>query len=258
MSAVLALKNICTQFGAQILHEHLNLTINKGEIIAIVGGSGSGKTTLMREMLSLERPRSGEIFLFGEDICRPINPDKLKDLQRRCGVMFQGGALFSGLTVLENVMFPLREFTTLSPEQIEAIGRLKIAFALLPPQSANRYPAELSGGMIKRAAVARALAMDPELLFLDEPTAGLDPISASEFDDLLLTLRKNLGLTIVIITHDVDTLARVPDKIAFLGRRQVLAVDTYANLSQATDPLIQAYFNNPRARAAIPDFQHRG
>lgn len=251
MTMIIDVQGLSTRFGAQVLHENLSFQVEAGEIIAIVGGSGSGKTTLLREMIMLERPAAGSIALFGHDIWKEKNEAVRKQIRQRCGVMFQGGALFSGLTVLENVCFPLRELTTLPDDLIREIGLLKIHLALLPPEAADLLPAELSGGMIKRAAVARSLAMDPELLFLDEPTAGLDPLSASEFDELMLTLRANLGLTIVIITHDMDTLARVPDRVAFLGRKQVLAIEPLPVLMKHSDPLIQAYFNTPRARATI-------
>lgn len=247
---VIDIQNLQTKFGDHVLHENLSLQIKRQEILAIVGGSGSGKTTLLREMLMLQAPTRGTIKIFGQDI---TNQTALSDsqLRQRWGVMFQSGALFSGLTLLENVCFPLREFTDLSLEEIENIGMLKIKLANLSADAAHLYPAELSGGMIKRAAVARSIAMDPELLFLDEPTAGLDPQSASEFDQLVLQLRDSLGLTVVIITHDIDTLHVVPDRIAFLGDKKVLAVGPLASLRKDTNQLIQEYFNSPRARAAL-------
>jgi phospholipid/cholesterol/gamma-HCH transport system ATP-binding protein len=247
---VIDIQDLGTRFGSNIVHEHLSLQVKRGEILAIVGGSGSGKTTLLREMVMLQPPFAGSIKIFGQEI---VGTHTTNDniLRQRWGVMFQSGALFSGLTVLENVCFPLREFTHLSQAEIEAIGMLKINLANLPPHSAHLFPAELSGGMIKRAAVARSIAMDPELLFVDEPTAGLDPESASEFDELVIQLRASLGLTVVIITHDMDTLWRVPDRVAFLGNKKVLAVQPVKELVKNPEPLIQEYFSSPRARAAM-------
>lgn len=247
---VIDIQNLGTRFGSNIVHEHLSLQVKHGEILAIVGGSGSGKTTLLREMVMLQQPFAGSIKIFGQEIVGAQGAH-INTLRQRWGVMFQSGALFSGLTVLENVCFPLREFTHLSLAEIEAIGMLKISLANLPQESANLLPAELSGGMIKRAAVARSIAMDPELLFVDEPTAGLDPESASEFDELVIQLRASLGLTVVIITHDMDTLWRVPDRVAFLGNKKVLAVQPVKELVKNPEPLIQEYFSSPRARAAM-------
>lgn len=247
---IIDIQNLTTRFGSNVIHEHLSLQVKRGEILAIVGGSGSGKTTLLREMVMLQPPFAGSIKIFGQEIVG-VRPTNINELRQRWGVMFQGGALFSGLTVLENVCFPLREFTSLSTAEIEAIGMLKISLANLPANSAHLLPAELSGGMIKRAAVARSIAMDPELLFVDEPTAGLDPESASDFDELVLQLRASLGLTVVIITHDMDTLWRVPDRVAFLGKKKVLAVEPVKELVKNPDPLIQEYFSSPRARAAM-------
>lgn len=248
---IIAIKDLTTRFGDNVVHENLSLDVQKGEIVAIVGGSGSGKTTLLREILMLQPPYAGSIKIFGQEITgnQPIDRDRIR---KRWGVMFQSGALFSALTVLENVSFGLREFTSLPKQMVNEIAMLKIQLASLPPESANLYPSELSGGMIKRASVARAIAMDPELLFLDEPTAGLDPESAGEFDELVLQLRANLGLTVVIITHDIDTLWKVPDRVAFLGRKQVLAVEPIKELIKHPDPIIQEYFTSPRARAAVP------
>ncbi|NNM59123.1 MAG: ATP-binding cassette domain-containing protein [Legionellales bacterium] len=249
--SIIDIKGLSTRFGSQIIHENLSLQVQRGEILAIVGGSGSGKTTLLREMVMLQSVFAGSIRIFGEEIVGMGLADK-KRLQQRWGVMFQSGALFSGLTVLQNVCFPLCEFTHLSEADIDAIGLLKIKLANLPATSAHLFPAELSGGMIKRAAVARSIAMDPELLFVDEPTAGLDPESASDFDELVLQLRASLGLTVIIITHDMDTLWRVPDRVAFLGQKRVLAVQPIRELVKNPEPLIQAYFSTPRARAAVP------
>ncbi len=232
------------------MHENLSLTINKSEIFAIVGGSGSGKTTLLRDILMLERPSSGSIKVFDQEIVTETVKNK-SSIRRRWGVMFQFGALFSGLTILENVSFPLREFTQLSESMIKDIAMLKMRLANFPTKSAYLYPSELSGGMVKRAAVARAIAMDPEVLFLDEPTSGLDPESAGDFDELVLQLQANLGLTIVIITHDMDTLWRVPDRIAFLGDKRVLAVAPIRELIHNDNPIIKQYFNSPRAHTAM-------
>lgn len=249
--SIIDIQGLSTRFGSQVIHENLSLQVKKGEILAIVGGSGSGKTTLLREMVMLQPVFAGSIRIFGEETVG-MSLKEQKKLQQRWGVMFQSGALFSGLTVLQNVCFPLREFTHLSEADIDALGLLKIKLANLPAHSAHLFPSELSGGMIKRAAVARSIAMDPELLFVDEPTAGLDPESASDFDELVLQLRASLGLTVVIITHDLDTLWRVPDRVAFLGQKRVLAIQPIKELIKNPEPLIQAYFSTPRARAAVP------
>ena len=249
--AVLELRGVCTRFGSTSIHENLDLTIHRGEVLALVGGSGSGKTTLLHEMIMLRQPSSGSIRLFDEDIVDA--PTKLRErLRQRFGVLFQQGALFSALTVLQNVGVPLREHTKFPEALIDQIALLKIQQAGLPMDAALKYPSELSGGMIKRAALARAMALDPQLLFLDEPTAGLDPVSASAFDELVLRLKQWLGLTVVMVTHDLDSLWKVADRVAVLGDRRVIAVAPMPELARVDHPAVQAYFEGPRARAAQP------
>jgi phospholipid/cholesterol/gamma-HCH transport system ATP-binding protein len=238
--------------GGRWVHDGLNFTIRKGEIIAIIGGSGCGKTTLLRTLLMLLRPTAGEVKVFGVNIthCRPA---QALQVQKRWGVLFQSNALFSSLTLLENVLFPLREYTRLPKATQREIALLKILLSGLEVEAGDKYPAELSGGMQKRGALARAIAMDPELLFLDEPTAGLDPNSAADLDQLVLKLRDSLGLTIVIITHDLDTLWTVPDRVLFLGEGKVLAAEPMTTLVQQQHPLILDYFNGERAQWARRD-----
>lgn len=247
--AVIEIENLTTDIGGQVVHKDLNLSIYRGEILAIVGGSGTGKTTIIREILSLQQPTAGTIKLFNKKLIDYSFSEMVK-LRHRWGVMFQQGALFGALTVLENVAFPLTEFTQLSKKEINDIALLKIEMVGLPPEAALKYPAELSGGMLKRAAAARAIAMDPEILFLDEPTAGLDPISADGIDELLIRLHKGLGLTIIIVTHDLDTLWKITTRVAFLGEGKVLAAGTMKELSDNDHPLVYEYFHNARARVA--------
>jgi len=239
---IIEIQALTNRLGGQLVHEDLNLRVKQHEILAIVGGSGSGKTTILRSILMLLQPSGGSIRVFDTDIMRCSEAEAVQ-VRRRWGVMFQKSALFSSLTVLENVMFPLQEFTQLSPQRCQEIALLKMAFVGLPFDAAQKYPAQLSGGMQKRTAAARAIALDPELLFLDEPTAGLDAKSAAEFEDLVLHLRNVLGLTIVLITHDLSTLRRICDRVAFLGERKVLACLPFAELMQQKHPLIQDYFS---------------
>lgn len=242
---IIEINNLKNQFGDQVVHDGLNLTIKKGEIIAIIGPSGCGKTTLLRTILMLRKPTDGEIKVFGVDIAQ-CNEGEALEIQRRWGVMFQGGALFSSLDVLQNVMFPLQEYTLLKPSAQKDIALLKIVLAGLDVEVAAKYPSELSGGMRKRAALARAIAMDPELVFLDEPTAGLDPKGAEAMDDLILKLQASLGLTFVMVTHDLDTLWRIPDRVVFLGERKVLAAMPMKELVKQEHPLIKKYFSGVR------------
>lgn len=249
METILEIEGLVTRFGEQTVHDNLDLRIEQCEIVAIVGGSGAGKTTLLREMIMLQRPAAGAIRLFGQNILDASEAHEAA-LRRRFGVLFQQGALFSALTVKENVMVPLREHSAIGPRLMSELADLKIALAGLPPAAANKYPRELSGGMIKRAALARALALDPDLLFLDEPSAGLDPISAGALDDLILQLRDALGLTVVMVTHDMDSLWRVTDRVAFLGEKRVLAFAPMEQLVAEPHAQIHDYFQGPRARAA--------
>lgn len=252
---IVEFQHITTRFGKQIVHQDLNLTVKPGEVLAIVGGSGSGKTSLLRELLLLNRPAAGEIIAFGKSIFKANNNDVMR-IRRRMGMMFQSGALFSGLTVLENICFVMRELTQLDEKLIIELAMIKVALANFPADSVHKYPSQLSGGMIKRAALARAIALDPELLLLDEPTSGLDPEAATSLDELVMALHNALDLTIIMVTHDVDSLWRTTDRVAFLGNKQVLACAPMAELTQNPHPLIQAYFSNPRARAAAQGYAH--
>ena len=246
---VIEVSHVCTRFGSAVVHDDVSLTIYEGEVFAIAGGNGSGKSVLMREIILLHTPTSGDIRVFGQAAGRMNDADVL-GLRRRCGVLFQHGALFSSLSVTENVAVPLREHTALSESLIQEIAVLKIAFTGFPLASITKYPNELSGGMRRRAGLARAIALDPELLFLDEPTSGLDPISAAGFDELVQHLKEWLKLTIVIITHDLDSLWRIADRVAVLGNGKVLGVGTMEELSHSADPLLHEYFHGPRGRAA--------
>ncbi|MCP5152240.1 MAG: ATP-binding cassette domain-containing protein [Ectothiorhodospiraceae bacterium] len=248
-STVLEVRGLVSRFGRNVVHEDLDLAVRSGEILGIVGGSGSGKSVLVRTLALLLAPRGGALTVLSQPVTGPDDP-QAPALRRRIGMMFQGGALFSGLDVLANVAFPLREHTRLSAGLIQDLARLKLALAGLPAQAASRRPSELSGGMVKRAALARALALDPELVFLDEPTAGLDPVTASAFDELMLDLRESLGLTVVMVTHDLDSLVRVTDRIAFIGERRVLAIGPIEEVAQSEHPQVRNYFAGPRARSA--------
>jgi phospholipid/cholesterol/gamma-HCH transport system ATP-binding protein len=249
LSPVIEASHICTSFGSAVVHDDVSLTVNRGEVFAIAGGNGSGKSTLLREIILLQAPTSGTIRIFGNDV-RSMSEAEVLALRRRCGVMFQHGALFSSLTVAENVAVPLREHTGMSKSLIQELAVLKVAFTGFPLASIGKYPNELSGGMRRRAALARAIALDPELLFLDEPTSGLDPISAAAFDDLVQRLKEWLRLTIVVITHDLDSLWRIADRVAILGDGKVLGIGAMEELSRSPDPLIHEYFYGPRGRAA--------
>ncbi len=247
--AIVSITDLCTSFDGFVVHDHVNLEILKGEVFAIAGSSGCGKSTLLREIIMLQKPDSGSIRVFGREITG-LSEEEALDLRKRWGMMFERSALFSSLNVLENVGLPLREHTMLSRDLVDEIASIKIALAGLPESARTKYPDELSGGMRKRAALARALALDPELLFLDEPTAGLDPLSASGFDELVLHLKQSLPLTMVIVTHDLDLLWHVADRVAFMGGGHVLGVGTMQELSKSEDPLIREYFYGPRGRAA--------
>ncbi|HUH03487.1 MAG TPA: ABC transporter ATP-binding protein [Kofleriaceae bacterium] len=237
-------------FGEDVVHEDLELKVKRGEILGVVGGSGTGKSVLMRSIIGLQIPDEGEIEVFGKDIL-DAEPDEELGVRNRWGVLFQGGALFSTLTVGENVEVPLKQFyPELDPELMHEIARYKVVLSGLPEETTSKYPSELSGGMRKRAGLARALALDPELLFLDEPTAGLDPIGAHEFDTLIGDLRRTLGLTVFLITHDLDTLYAICDRVAVIADGHVIAVGTIPELLERDHPWIQEYFNGPRSRAA--------
>jgi phospholipid/cholesterol/gamma-HCH transport system ATP-binding protein len=248
--AVIEVRGICTRFGDAVVHDNVNLSVVAGEVFALVGGSGSGKSTLLREIILLQRPQSGSIRVFGQEVIG-LSDEQALPLRRRWGVMFERGALFSSLTVAENVGMVLAEHTDLPPHLIREVAAVKIALTGLPADAGAKYPNELSGGMRKRAALARALALDPELLFLDEPTAGLDPLSASGIDELVRSLREGLGLTIMVVTHDLDLLWRAADRVAVLGKGHIVGVGTMTELSDSDDPLVRQYFHGPRGRAAL-------
>lgn len=246
---IIEIKDLTTCFGSTSVHKDLNLTVKRGEILGIVGGSGSGKTTLLRTLLALNRAHTGSIKIFGYELTQASQATLLA-IQKRWGVLFQQTALFSSLNILENVSFPLKEHANITPKTIKKLALLKIMLAGLPESAALKYPAELSGGMQKRAGLARAIVMDPELIFLDEPTSGLDPNTAAGFDELILNLKETMGLTIVMITHDLDSLWTITDRVAFLGEGKVLAVAPIRELVKNPDKKIQEYFQGPRGRVA--------
>jgi len=248
-NVVISVRGLVTRFGEQVIHDKLDLDVYRGEVLGVVGGSGTGKSVLMKTMIGLMRPAAGAIDVLDTRIGGGSNGGPA--VESRWGVLFQGGALFSSLTVAQNVMIPLKEHTDLAPDLISEIASYKIAMVGLPPGACTKYPSEISGGMRKRAGLARALAMDPEILFLDEPTAGLDPIGAAAFDSLIRGLQQSLGLTVVMITHDLDTLVATCDRIAVLVDRQVVT-GTFEELLDNPHPWIQEYFHGPRARAAQP------
>ena len=244
---IIRVQDLQTRFGDTVVHDKLSLDVRRGEILAIVGGSGSGKTVLLRQMILLDRPRHGRIELLGRDCTRPRASD-LRWIRERVGVLFQQGALFTGMTVLENVMLPLLEHSRLSRATIEELAMLRISMAGLPTSASGKYPSELSGGMVKRAALARALALDPDIVFLDEPTSGLDPVGAAAFDELVLELKELLGLTVVMITHDPDTLWQASDRVAFLAEKRVVAIAPVAELIREQQTDIQRYFSSARTQ----------
>jgi phospholipid/cholesterol/gamma-HCH transport system ATP-binding protein len=251
---VIDISRVSTRFGGHVVHAELDLQVRRAEIFALIGGSGSGKSTLLREMILLHRPDSGSIHVLGADLGHLAEAAALA-LRLRWGVMFQHGGLFGSLSVLENVGLPLREHTDLPDSLIDDIVAWKLALAGLTPEVGAQFPSELSGGMMKRASLARALALDPELLFLDEPTAGLDPVSADGVDELVLKLRDLFGLTIVMITHDLDLLWQVADRVAVLAEGKVQATGSMAELSRIDNPAIRPFFDGPRGRAALEQSQ---
>jgi phospholipid/cholesterol/gamma-HCH transport system ATP-binding protein len=245
----IVIEGLKNSFGEQVVHEGLNLKVKRGEVLGVVGGSGSGKSVLMRSIIGLQIPDEGRIEVFGRDIAEESAREDMA-IRSRWGVLFQGGALFSTLTVGENVEVPLKQFyPELDAELMHEIARYKVVLSGLPADAASKYPAELSGGMKKRAGLARALALDPELLFLDEPTAGLDPIAAARFDELTRNLADTLGLTVFLITHDLDTLYAICDRVAVIADKKVIVVGTIPELLKSDHPWIQEYFNGPRGRA---------
>lgn len=242
---VIEVRGLVNRFGAQVVHDGLDMTVEDGEVFGIVGGSGSGKSVLLRSILGLQRPQAGEVRLLGRELMQ-MTAVELKKVKANYGVTFQQGALFSALTVLQNVQLPMLEHLQLSPRALEELALLKIRLVGLSDEAARKYPAQLSGGMIKRAALARALALDPPLLMLDEPTAGLDPISAAAFDELLMDLREQLGLTVVMITHDLDTIFRTCNRVGVIIDRKMTS-DTLEGITRNPHPWIQSYFHGERA-----------
>jgi len=250
---VISVRDLVNRFGDFVVHDHLDLDVYRGEIIGVVGGSGTGKSVLMRSIIGLHSPNSGTIRVFGEELGELSN-SKLRTLQKKWGVLFQEGALFSSQTVAENIQVPLREYTDMSQALMNEVASLKLSMVGLPPDAAPKYPSELSGGMKKRAGLARALALDPDLLFLDEPTAGLDPIGANQFDELVRDLQKSLGLTVFMVTHDIDTLRATTDRIAVLIDKSI-HIGTINSLVHDKHPWIQEYFAGVRGRAALAQDQ---
>ncbi len=246
--AIIQVRQVVNRFGSQLIHDHIDLTIRRGEVLGLVGGSGSGKSVLMRSMLGLHQPTGGQVEVEGLDITT-APPQEVSRVRYRSGVLFQNGALFSSLSVADNIQVPIRAYTSLSTQLCRELALLKMKMVGLSADAANKFPSELSGGMKKRAALARAIILDPTLLFLDEPTAGLDPIAAAEFDELIQYLQKHLGLTVVMITHDLDSLFRICDRVAVLVD-QKLVVGTLDDLLEHPHPWIRRYFHGPRARAA--------
>lgn len=244
---VIRVRGLRTQFGAQVVHDGVDLDVRRGEVIGIVGGSGTGKSVLLRAIVGLIRFAAGKIEVFGVDTDE-MSATERREQQERCGVLFQDGALFSSLTVAENIQLPMREHLVLSQELMNQLAALKVAMVGLTPDACTKFPSELSGGMRKRAGLARALALDPEILFLDEPTAGLDPIGAAAFDQLILDLQRSLGLTVFMVTHDLDSLAAICDRIAVLVDKRI-RVGTMAEHMRDDHPWIHEYFHGPRSRA---------
>jgi len=247
--AVIQVRGLRNQFGSQVIHDNLDLDVWRGEVLGIVGGSGTGKSVLMRTIVGLNRPRAGSIDVLGVDV---LNADEelRHAVERRWGVLFQDGALFSSLTVAQNIEVPMKEHLDL-PDKLRAeIARLKVKLVGLPPEAADKFPSELSGGMRKRAGLARALALDPEIVFLDEPTAGLDPVGATAYDNLIKDLQQALGLTVFMVTHDLDSLYAICDRIAVLAEKRVLVEGPIEVMLEQTHPWIREYFHGPRARAA--------
>ena len=248
--AIIDVKGLRNQFGSHVVHDGLNLTLRAGEIMGIVGGSGTGKSVLLRSIIGLLRPTAGTIRVFGETLS-DLSDSERQQIERRWGVLFQDGALFSALSVTENIQVPMREHLSLSMKLMDELAALKMSLVGLGPEACTKYPSELSGGMRKRAGLARALALDPEILFLDEPTAGLDPIGAAAFDRLIKDLQEALGLTVFLVTHDLDTLYATCDRIAVLAEGKVILVGTLEDMERSDHPWIREYFHGPRARAAL-------
>ena len=248
--AIIKVRGLRNQFGAQVIHDRLDLDIYKGEVLGIVGGSGTGKSVLLRTILGINKPAAGEIEIFGK-MRGLMSEAEARAVERRWGVLFQDGALFSSLTVAQNIQVALKEHLHMPQKLMDEIAAVKIGLVGLPPEAGPKFPSELSGGMRKRAGLARALALDPEIVFLDEPTAGLDPIGASAFDDLIRNLQATLGLTVFMVTHDLDSLYAICDRIAVLAEKRVLVTGTIPEMMKQDHPWIREYFHGPRGRAAM-------
>jgi phospholipid/cholesterol/gamma-HCH transport system ATP-binding protein len=248
---ILSARGITVGFGDKIVLDKLDLDIRRGEILGFVGASGAGKSVLLRTVLGLNKKRAGTIRLFGLDIDEATEDERLR-IDMRMGVLFQHGALFSALTVLENIQVPMREYLDMPQSLMDELAYLKIELVGLPADAATKFPSELSGGMIKRAALARALALDPDLVFLDEPTSGLDPIGAAEFDELVAKLRDTMDLTVYMVTHDLDSLFSVCDRVAVLGKKRVLVEGTIEDMLASEEPWVKSYFRGKRARQLDP------
>lgn len=247
---IIEVRGLRNQFGDHVVHDRLDLQVRRGEVLGIVGGSGTGKSVLMRSIVGLRKPEAGRIRVFGLDL-DALSDDERRLVERRWGVLFQEGALFSALTVAQNIQVAFREHLHMHQQLMDELAAVKIAMVGLRADAADLYPSELSGGMKKRAGLARALALDPEILFLDEPTAGLDPIGAAAFDELIRNLARTLGLTVFLVTHDLDTLYAVCDRIAVLAERRVILMGTIDDMLRSDHPWIREYFHGPRARAAF-------
>ncbi len=256
MAAVVEVKGVVNRFGAQTVHDKLDMTLEKGEILGLVGGSGSGKSVLLRTMLGLHKPDKGRVLVGGHDVT-DLSEAERREMAGRWGVMFQDGALFSSMNVLDNVGMPLREHTHLPDADVDSLAGFKLNMVGLEAAAARKMPSELSGGMVRRAALARALALDPEILFLDEPTSGLDPVSAAASDDLIRELHGVLDLSVLIITHDLDTLVNICDRIAMLVDKKVVT-GTFEDMTRSDKPEVKKFFCGPRARSAVASAQAAG
>lgn len=248
--AIISIRGLVNQFGDQVVHNNLDLDVYRGEVLGIVGGSGTGKSVMLRSIVGLNKPKAGRISVFGQPR-DTMSDDQRKAAERRWGVLFQDGALFSSLTVAQNIQVPMREHLDMPQRLMDEIAALKVALVGLPPEAGAKYPSELSGGMRKRAGLARALSLDPEIVFLDEPTAGLDPIGAADFDLLIKRLQETLDLTVFMVTHDLDSLYAICDRIAVLAEKRVMVAGPISELERHPHPWIQKYFHGPRGRAAL-------
>ena len=242
---IISVRDLSVGFGDKVINRDLNLDVYRGEILGVVGASGTGKSVLLRTIIGLVPKRAGTVEVFGQDFAK-LNQEERRGVEQRWGILFQQGALFSALTVKQNIQLPMREFMQMSDRLLDELALLKIEMVGLKPEAGDKFPSELSGGMIKRAALARALALDPEIVFLDEPTSGLDPISAGEFDELISTLQKTLGLTVFMVTHDLDSLRSVCDRIAAIGEGKVLETGPMETMLASKHPWLKAYFHDAR------------